>query len=428
MTDATFGPAASRTPAPRIARKAGSVFSNAVSVGALNALAVLVFSGFFLVRAGIVGIWMTLPHGDTGVVDFAAFWASAKVVLAGHAAQAYDWPKLQAILEHASGVAIPKGLPIYYPPPFLMLIAPFGWLPYRLAFGVWVAASLAAFAAAVRLASRRLAVMIIALAGVGVFASAMVGQNGLFTAALIGAGLALVDRRPLLAGMLLGLLCYKPQLALLVPVALVAGGRWRTLAAAAATALALLLAAGLTLGWDVYAIFLAAGAHAGDSFATTGWVPWEKVQTVYGALREGRVGALPAFAACGAVALAAAGAVAWMWRSGAPAPLRVAAVAAGAFVATPYAFSYDAALLSMATAFILADVRRERPLAVIDMIALTAAFMAPFLANPWPTTAPSAAILLGVALLRALRRPQDRRITEISPPVSHPSGTVEAST
>lgn len=405
-----------------------SIFSDPVSVGAVNAFLLLALSVVYLVRSGVAGIWGSLPHGETGVVDFAAFWSSARVVVAGHAAQAYDWRALEAVLERASGEAIPKGLPVYYPPPFLLMIAPLGWLPYGVAFAVWVAGGLVAFTAAVRLASRRLAVLIVAIAGVGVFASAMVGQNGIYTAALIGAGLLLIERRPLVAGVLLGLLCCKPQLAMLVPVALIAGGHRRTLGTAAVCAAVLIVGAGLVLGWSTYSAFFVAAENARHSFVTTGWLSWGKVQTIYGALREARMLVSPAIALACAVSVACALAVAWLWRRGARAPLRVAAVAAGAYLATPYAFSYDAALLGMATAYLLADVSRARPLSVGEMIALPLAFIAPFLANPWPTTAPSAAILLVIALWRARPAADVVSITEISPPVSHPSGTVEAST
>ena len=56
-----------------------------------------------------------------------------------------------------------------------------------------------------------------------VFINAVGGQNGTWTAALFGGGLSLLERRPLLAGGLLGLLSYKLQLGLLIPVALLAG-------------------------------------------------------------------------------------------------------------------------------------------------------------------------------------------------------------
>ena len=54
----------------------------------------------------------------------------------------------------------------------------------------------------------------------------------------VGGGLLLLDRRPVLAGILFGALCYKPHFGMLIPVALAASGRWRAFGAAAASAAA----------------------------------------------------------------------------------------------------------------------------------------------------------------------------------------------
>jgi hypothetical protein len=57
-------------------------------------------------------------------------------------------------------------------------------------------------------------------------------QNSLLTAALFGAATLFVDRRPSVAGVLFGALCYEPPFGLLVPVALAAQKNWRAFAAA----------------------------------------------------------------------------------------------------------------------------------------------------------------------------------------------------
>src|SRR6202007_3224914 len=90
------------------------------------------------------------------------------------------------------------------------------------------------------------------------------GQNAFLTAALFGAATLLVDRRPILAGLLFGALCYKPHFGLLVPLALAAGGRWRCFAAAAASAGGLVLASLMVFGSSTWEAFLAAaaGSHA----------------------------------------------------------------------------------------------------------------------------------------------------------------------
>ena len=76
--------------------------------------------------------------------------------------------------------------------------------------------------------------LLLALAFPAVFVNIGHGHNGFLTAALIGAGLLMLDRRPILAGILFGLMAYKPQFGVLIPLVLAATGRWRAFLAARA--------------------------------------------------------------------------------------------------------------------------------------------------------------------------------------------------
>lgn len=395
-----------------------------IDVAGLNAVAMVVVYVLFLGEALAGGAWLAEAPKELGAVDFAAFWASAKVVAAGHAAQAYDWSRLRAVLESAFATKIVHGLPIYYPPSYLLMVAPLALLPYKAAFCAWMGVGLGGYLSAVTAVSRRWAVIAVALAAPGLLTSLMVGQNGLLVAGLLGGGLALLDRRPLMAGVLLGLLAFKPHLALLVPVALVSGGRWRTFASATATALAMAAAAAVVLGPQTYVAFLHASAHAQATFADRGWLTWAKVQTVYGAVRQ--AGASPAlgWAVQAAATLAVSAATVRLWRSRAPASLKAAGVTAGALLATPYAFAYDAPVLGIATVFLL-GAPQARTLTPLQLGVVAAAFVAPMFSNPVPLIAPSAAALFALVLWRA--RSEVAEVTKISPAPSHPGGAVEAS-
>ena len=68
----------------------------------------------------------------------------------------------------------------------------------------------------------------------------MHGHNGFLTALLLGGGLILLERKPFLAGLLLGCLVYKPQFALVLPLLLLALWNWRAIAGAAVSSLALI--------------------------------------------------------------------------------------------------------------------------------------------------------------------------------------------
>jgi hypothetical protein len=111
--------------------------------------------------------------------------------------------------------------------------------------------------------------LLVALAFPAVFVNIGHGQNGFLTAALLGGALHLLDRGPWLAGVLIGLLAYKPQFGVLIPVALLAGGRWNTIGAAAAVA-ALAAISFVTLGsvWHAsptHDVHADGGARTGDT-------------------------------------------------------------------------------------------------------------------------------------------------------------------
>src|SRR5439155_11071977 len=125
------------------------------------------------------------------------------------------------------------------------------------------------------------------LAAIGAPASMLnllTGQNGHFTAALLGGGLMLLERRPLLAGVCFGMLAYKPQLALLLPIALAVTGRWRAFAAAAATTGILAVACLILVGPDSWTGFLVK-MDVQQKLMEVRDILWHRTQTVFLAAR-----------------------------------------------------------------------------------------------------------------------------------------------
>src|ERR1700722_15089493 len=168
--------------------------------------------------------------------DFVSFYAAGKLALAGTPALAYD----QAAHFLAEQRFTVEGAPyqyFFYPPGFLLLCAPLALLPYFVAFYVFECATLAAFLLTMRRILGEPGWLWAApvLAFPAIFWTFGLGQNAFLTAALFGGFTLLLDRRPALAGMLLGLLCYKPHFGLLAPVGLVRGGHWKAFLAAGAT-------------------------------------------------------------------------------------------------------------------------------------------------------------------------------------------------
>ncbi len=130
-------------------------------------------------------------------------------------------------------------------------------------------------------------------------------HNGFLTAALMGAALLQLDRRPIIAGILFGLLAYKPQFGLLIPLVLIVSGRWRVLAAAAATVALLTLAVTLAFGPDVWTAFLASTKFTRTVVLEQGGTGWYKIQSVFSWVRMWGGGITLAYALQGAVTLAA---------------------------------------------------------------------------------------------------------------------------
>src|SRR6185437_7220001 len=160
------------------------------------------------------------------------------------------------------------------------------------------------------------------------------------TAALFGAGTQLVDRRPALAGVCFGALCYKPHLALLVPVALVFGGHWRAFLAAAGSAAALALLSAGWLGLDTWRAFI---ATAGDSHAMyeSGRILFGGFIAPFGAMRLIGASVPVAYAVQAACTLLAAAAVALVWRRRLSLPVRAAVLASATLLAAPLSLLYD---------------------------------------------------------------------------------------
>jgi hypothetical protein len=295
---------------------------------------------------------------DRVVHDFSVFWGAGRLAAEGRAAAAYDWPQMQRMLMALFGApSYPVDKTFLYPPVFLLLLLPLGMLPYAVAAAVWLAGTAAAYLAAVRAILPGGTAMLAALAAPAVLFNAIAGQNGLLTAGLLGGALALLDARPLTAGLLIGLLSYKPQFGPLLPLLLIVTGRWRTLAAAAATVLALFGAATVLFGKAPFIAFLAASTGFAGTFSHGAQQPlhWDRLASLYALLRATGVGAIAAWSAHLALALAAAAASLAIAVSRAPDRLKLAAIPVAGMLIAPYSELTDLAILTVAMAYLAGD-------------------------------------------------------------------------
>jgi hypothetical protein len=289
---------------------------------------------FLFVVAGTHG-WI-VPLKDPNTTDFVSFYAAGSLADQGNAPAAYD-PLQHLEAEVAATEPGIRHVIFVYPPVFIMLCALLARLPYLAAFTVFEGLTLIPCLLVLRriVQERGWAAFIPLLAFPAIAIDIGVGQNALLTAALFGGATLLIDKRPFAAGLLFGALCYKPHFGLLVPLALLAGGRWRAVAGAAFSALALVSLSAVTLGWESWEAFIVAitGSH---TTYESGQIDFAAFVSSFGAVRL--MGGSPAlaYAIQGVVSLAAAALVAIVWRRNLSLPIRAATLASATQVAQPF--------------------------------------------------------------------------------------------
>jgi hypothetical protein len=373
-----------------------------------------VYGTTLLVLYGLIFLvaWLT-AHGNLDITgkplgtDFSQVWIAGRLVLAGHPETPFD-PRLHAAAQHAVFGQAPTFYGWHYPPYFLAVAALLAHLPYLPALLVWQAVTLAFYAMVMhRILPGRLA-MLGALAFPAVFINLGHGHNGFLTASLMGGALLLTERRPLAAGALFALLAYKPQFGLAVPVALLAGGYGRAIAAATITVIALTAASLWEFGAITWFAFFANLGFTRHVVLEQGDTGWEKIQSVFAAVRMWGGGIQAAYEAQAVVSVLALAAVALIWRRCASMRLRAAALPPVALLTTPYCLDYDMMLLAPALAFLVAHAaahgfrRYEKScLAVIWLSPLLARLAAQQIGAPVGLAA--IAGLLGLICVRAWR-------------------------
>jgi alpha-1,2-mannosyltransferase len=382
----------------------------------LTAERIRVYSLILLVlyAVAIVG-WIALsgglidPNGKPIGTDFSSFYAAGAMVLDERAADVYDMAAHYARERQVFGEATPY-YGWLYPPIFLFAVAPLALLPYPLALAVWQGASFALYLAVIAAILRRIRRDDDRVARLWLFASVAFpaafvnlghGQNGFLTAGLFGAALVNLQRRPLLAGVLFGLLAYKPQFGLLIPFALLAGGQWRTFLAAGITVMALAGAATLAFGPEIWHAFVASTETSRTLLLEQGNVGFEKLQSVFAAVRMWGGGISFAYVVQTAASVIALFSVAWIWRSCGDRDLKAALLIVATLLASPHVLDYDLTTLAPAIAFMIAS-RGMNGFRDYDVSALAMVWFAPLFARAIAGSTGVPLGLIAVAMLYVL--------------------------
>ena len=300
--------------------------------------------------------WPILPNGYPRCIDFGFFWLSGKLAVAGDTSRIFDFPAWSAIqASFFNPGSCPNFNRFFYPPTLLFLTYPLGLMPYVVALGAWIVASFGLYQAAVYAIIPRRAALIVAATPVFVMLSnVLMGHNGFFSAALIGLALLFTERRPMLSGIFLGMLTYKPHFGLLFPIGLLASRNWRAIGSAVLLTAVLAILAWMAFGYEGWAEFINAFTERGSDLGPAQGVH-PRLQSIFGIFYWTGVVLWVAWSAQLAVSVLTALGIWMLWANPISFNLKAAALCAGILLASPYALFYDLSILCIAAAFFIKE-------------------------------------------------------------------------
>lgn len=312
-------------------------------------LALAAFCLFFYVRVvNMVWDFSACATGENRPIasDFANHWLAAKLVLSGHAALIYNHDATNTIHKQFFGPHLLCGSSWYYPPFFLFAVVPLGMLPYLQSFFISIIAALVIYLFVLSRINHQPIILLLCLFFPGTYENFIFGQNGFISGILLGGGLLLLDRYPILSGCLFGLLGYKPPLVILTFIALGFGRYWKTLISAFTTIIILILVSVAVFGLEVWLEYFKAmlvpmkqmeGASA----------PFGLAPTFFAAIRNAGFGARVAYPVQAVVMAVVLAGVGWVWQKKLALTIRGAVLVLGTLVFTPYSFVYELAILAL---------------------------------------------------------------------------------
>jgi alpha-1,2-mannosyltransferase len=313
----------------------------------------VVFEVSYFLIGGLPSFSKLTPDGTKFLIgrDFFNTWMGGRSMFFGGPGAWFDLRTYNAVLERMLGADYPE---VYwsYPPHIVLFVWPFGLMPYLAAYIAWSIIGLTVYLLVCSTAIPRKRLLFVAVAPC-VIVCIFFGQNGFFTAALLIGGLLSLDRRPILAGVLFGILTVKPQLGLLLPVVLILERRWLTIASAAVTTGILVAVTGMLFGWHIWIDF------------------WQKVVPQQVWLTETSEGLLLSLVASPfygvrmydlpinlawdvqyAVTACAFAAVTWTFWKRRDQQLSLALLVTSIFLVTPYILNYDMVVLGFVVALL----------------------------------------------------------------------------
>ena len=318
---------------------------------------------FAAVYAASILIWLLAskglvdPGGHPIGADFIDPWSASWLALHGAPGAVYDVPRLWAAERAAVGYPSVGFAGFHYAPTYLVMVLPLALLPYVWSLIAWTIATDGAYLAVMRKIDPERASIWLAIAFPGALVNLTNGQNGFLTLSLFGGALLSIESRPIVAGVLFGLMSYKPQYGALIPLYLLATRRWRTLIAASVTVI-LFVAVSLALfGTQTWADFFTSITFTRHVVLEQGGSGFEKLQSAFAAARLWGLGVNSSYALQAAVSLLAAIVAAWIWWRTRNFELHAVALVTATLLITPYMMDYDLVMLALPVAWLALEGR-----------------------------------------------------------------------
>lgn len=316
---------------------------------------------------------------DSGETDFLMFWFASLWATDGRAPALYEFTGSPSDIVESNGIHFPIGW--FNSPSMLLILLPFSFLPYTVSLLVWLSTTLLLFISVVKRIAPHPLTHWFLLGFPATLINIGYAHNGFLSAGLLGSGLLLVDKSAYLAGFLLGLLTYKPQLAVLLPVALIAARKWKTLLAFFLSSSLLIISSAAIFGLDMWIAFFkkipVMTMFLGEGYF--GWVVhWDKMSSVYAMLVHAGCPLKAARIVQGLVMIGVSFLVATVWYRNVGSPKKESVLILSILLFTPYLFEYDLTLLGLVIAWMAWD-RYKNDLRPSYQILLTLGWFTPLI-------------------------------------------------
>ena len=287
------------------------------------------------------------PGGKPLFLDYGVFQTMTRLAAQGQATSAYLSDLVGQHLVGFLDQRAPVTFGWFYPPYFFFYLYPFSGLMPLASYGGFMGFSAALFCSGIYMTWPNRATLWALFGFSGFWLNLNFGQNGFLTAGLVAWGLYWLEKKPVLAGIAIGLLSFKPQLGILFPLALVAGREWRCLFSALATVFFLVLSSLLVYGVGAWMDWAHALIRAQQELGQYGLEPLLKVTSYYSWVRQWGGSQTWAKMVQGGVTAGVAGCLWTVWRRPVPRSSKYALLILGALMASPYVLEYDLTWLAV---------------------------------------------------------------------------------